>query len=79
MPTVWLVTGNCCGDYYCEGEHVLAVASTEADADALRASAESATWANRFGQSGPRWTDVTVERVEVDVLRDEAKSISYAR
>lgn len=77
MVTVWLVTGEC-GDYYCEGVHVLAVATTEADAERLKVEAEAATWTNKAGTSGRRWSEVDVETAPLDALRAGAGSVSYA-
>lgn len=74
---VWLVVGDC-GDYYCEGNHVLAVATTEAEAVRIRTEAEAATWTNRYGSSGKRWAEVGIETLPVDELRADARSHTYA-
>lgn len=76
MTDVWLVTADC-GDYYCEGEHVIGVATTEAEAERVKAEAEAATWGNRYGASGKRWNDVSVAQVQTDALFESAASVSY--
>lgn len=69
---VWLVVADC-GDYYCEGAHVVAVAASEEDAVRLRAEADAATHHYRsHGPDGRRYktfAETSVERVPLDVLR----------
>lgn len=74
--TVWLVTANC-GDYYCEGVHVVAVARSAEEAETLKAEAEEATWTNSAGSSGKRWSDVEIEEVQTSELREKARSFVY--
>lgn len=74
--TVWLVTANC-WDYYCEGVHVVGVAQSAGEAEALKAEAEEATWTNSAGSLGKRWCDVEIEEVPTGELREEARSFVY--
>lgn len=52
--TVYIVTGDC-GDYYCDSDHVLAVAATEPEAQELAAAARELP---RFRDT--KWQEVFV-------------------
>ena len=74
--TLWLLTGDC-GDYYCEGLHPLAIASSRERAEELKAEAEAATWTNSSGSSGRRWVEVEIDEVLPNELREEARTFAY--
>jgi hypothetical protein len=71
MRHVWLVKANC-GDYYCEGEHVVAVAFTSAKAIELeeKAKEQKSVYYRENGSIDEyrRWCDITIEVCRVDEL-----------
>ena len=72
MADVWVVRANC-GDAYCGCGlgHLVAVASTEERAKALRVLAaemhDGHKWPN--GEYRRHWDHVDIEKVELDALR----------
>jgi hypothetical protein len=66
--TAWIVYGEC-GDYYCEGNHVIAVTSSEERARELAARAADPE------RSSKRFYETAVEEIEVDALLE---ALSYA-
>jgi hypothetical protein len=64
----WVVYGEC-GDYYCEGYHVIAVTSSEERAHDLAARATDPE------RSYKRFYETAVEEIEVDALLE---SLSHA-
>lgn len=69
---VWLLLGDC-SDYYCEGLHPIAVATSEESAEQLRADAKKAM--NWYGHGENRrgyraWAEVSVQKIRTDTLTD---------
>lgn len=73
---LWLIVASC-GDYYCEDDHVIAVATIRESAEALAREAENqfSVYLRRGGKVDryARWNDIRIEQTDADVIRKEAQ------
>lgn len=68
MTEVWIVQGNC-GDYYCDGNHVIGVYESEKEANEAAMIAERSThsYASHAEPRSPfrTWTETDVNKITV--------------
>lgn len=75
---LYLISAHC-GDYYCEGEHVLGVATSPEEAEKLRAEADALMVHvepknGHAGHSYKKWESVYADptEIEANALRKDA-------